>query len=405
MAELPDGAFNATIRATPIEGVVEAGQLFCQPVSIVNASAHPWVWGDEQPLNVAYRWLSEAGDVVTAEGLRTRLPSGVQPGQLVRLECVVEAPAAAGRHVLELDLVQEGVAWFRTHGSATWRAALEVASRRPSARLTFTGSCTREEFDASVAEQPWWYHSYYFSNGYQVRGDFDIGRNVHEYGFPEDLRGARVLDVGTASGWFALYFEQCGADVTALDVRGMCDYDYPGFVTLPPLSIEKPEPEAFDDDGMPLYFSRVSRGLWIMRRLLGAKLRYRNARVYDLSLDTLGGEPFDLVFLGSLLMHIRDPIGALMAARRVCRGRVMLATNALVEEGDDPRPRAGMPEAHNFWYPNRAALRRWLQIAGFREILADRTVNLTADLFQTSPEDPGIIRNRSQLLQLATAIV
>ena len=43
--------------------------------------------------------------------------------------------------------------------------------------------------------------------------------------------------------------------------------------------------------------------------------------MYDLDPDVHGS--FDFVFMGSLLLHLRDPAGALMAVRRVAGGELL----------------------------------------------------------------------------------
>lgn len=260
-----------------------------------------------------------------------------------------------------------------------WRS---MPPARSTHRLRFTGSCSAEEFTRRCAEHDFWYHSYYFDNGFERRGDYDIGHDIESYGFPRDMKGMSVLDIGTGSGWFATYFEQCGGDVTTLDSRGYLDFDVWGRYRPPALASEKPAPDRVDDEGRPVYYSPVSRGFWIMKDLLGLKARYVNGRVYDVSPELFGGRQFDLVFMGALLMHVRDPIGALMAARSVCRG--LLVTNALMTNAAE----SSVPSMElinneqdkiNWWRPNRACLAGMLRAAGFREVSVDRTVHLTTD--------------------------
>ena len=35
-------------------------------------------------------------------------------------------------------------------------------------RLQYTGTLTRDEFDAACRKQDYWYHGYYFDNGFAV---------------------------------------------------------------------------------------------------------------------------------------------------------------------------------------------------------------------------------------------
>jgi len=141
-------------------------------------------------------------------------------------------------------------------------------------RLRFTRDATEQEFLERCRQQNYWYHSYYFDNGYEVKGDYNIGLDVGSYPFPEDLSGMRILDVGTDGSWFAIYFAQRGAEVTAVDARGYSDFDRYGWAGYSPIETEKAEPDRIDDDGKPIYFSSVSGGFWVMRDLLGSKIRF-----------------------------------------------------------------------------------------------------------------------------------
>jgi SAM-dependent methyltransferase len=402
---LPRSAFRARIQVENRLPTLAAGEISHPRVKVKNVSSKPWPTRGEHAVNLSYHWYDPRGHLLVRDGLRTPLPFCVEPGQEVALDCMVQAPERAGPLELEFDVVQEGVSWFRRRGSATCRLRCDVLPAMPTCALRFTGDCTAAEFQAACARQDWWYHSYYFDNGFAVVGDYDIGKNIHEYGFPDDMSGMTVLDVGTGGGWFALYCEQRGAQVTALDVRGTCDYDAQGRFANPPVEAEKPVPDAFNDDGRPIYFSRVSRGFWIMRQLLRSKVRYVNARVYDLHPAFFGGQKFDLVFMGALLLHLRDPVGALMAARSVCGDRLLATTGTLIGDGDDPRPRMELLDMI-WWYPNKACFRRWFLDAGFRQVDVDRAVTLSAEkqAFE-SFDHPGVRRNCTQILQVGDARV
>jgi hypothetical protein len=54
----------------------------------------------------------------------------VEPGDGAGLKLAVAAPAETGAYVLELDVVQDGVARFGSRGSRTLRANVEVTAPR-----------------------------------------------------------------------------------------------------------------------------------------------------------------------------------------------------------------------------------------------------------------------------------
>ncbi len=276
-------------------------------------------------------------------------------------------------------------------------------------RLKFTGSLTKDEFEKRCAAQRWWYHSYYFDNGYAVRGDYNIGADIADYGFPERMDGARVLDIGTGAGWFAFYFEQLGGDVTTVDARGYCDFDVYGRYYYPQPDSEGKTPDRYLDDGTPVYYSPVSGAFWIMREILGSKVKAVNARAYDLRQEMFGREQFDLVFMGAILCHLRDPIGALMAARRLCRGRVIATTPVVIGEPEsEVGPRQYLPytEIDNitWWLPNEACFRHWFLAAGFRDVDVSKSITLRCDVEHRDP-DTGRITNENQTLRVGTAVV
>jgi SAM-dependent methyltransferase len=248
--------------------------------------------------------------------------------------------------------------------------------------LNFTGDAGPLRFWRETRRHDLWYHSFYFDNGYRVRGAYDLGRDIGAYPFPP-LAGLRVLDVGPASGWFSFWFEQHGAEVTALDVAARADLDFyakrPSFGDLPGASFET------------------------MRRLLNSNVRTVHARVYDVQ-PSLG--IFDLVFMGSVLQHLRDPIGALMALRSVCSG-ILIAT-ITADPGLDQYagPLAALPvlgperfRNHTWWIPNRSAFELWLRASGFASADASRTVTLSADRLRRD------INNATQLQRVGVATI
>lgn len=57
---------------------------------------------------------------------RARLPHDPRPGESGIVRLGITVPVAPGPHILELDRVQERIAWFAQRGSATARAPVQV---------------------------------------------------------------------------------------------------------------------------------------------------------------------------------------------------------------------------------------------------------------------------------------
>jgi SAM-dependent methyltransferase len=303
---------------------------------------------------------------------------------------------------------------------------IDEAPVRTGHRLAYTSALDRAAFEAECAQVPWWYHSYYFDNGVSIRGDYDIGADIHDYGFPLDLSGASVLDLGTGGGWFAHYFEQRGAAVTTYDARGYCDFDVYGRFDYPSIENDavpdlpsgvynraetattRREPDRYDEQGRPVYFSPVSPAFWKMHDLLGSRIESRSGRIYDVSPDVFDGRKFDIVFMGALLCHLRDPIGALMAARSVCDGRIFASTPIIIGEPESEfEPRQYLPytdiDRISWWLPNEACFRHWFLAAGFRDVNIARSITLRGDVEHR--DDTGRVHNNDQIHRVGRATV
>ncbi len=150
-----------------------------------------------------------------------------------------------------------------------------------------------------------WYHTQELGPGLVTPGMFDLRPFVDRYGIPEDLSGMRALDIGTFEGFWAFELERRGARVTAIDVDSIQDLDWP------------PRLRPSTDD-------RRGEGFELAKAALGSSVERIGMSVYEATPDALGGR-FDLVFCGSVLIHLRDPMLALERVAGVCGGRLILA--------------------------------------------------------------------------------
>ncbi|RQV18481.1 hypothetical protein DF039_15535 [Burkholderia cenocepacia] len=82
-------------------------------ISLCNGSRYQLASRAPHQVHVSYHWLDEEGaQAVVFDGLRTRLQRALMPGDAQNLQVSVAAPSVAGRYVLRLALVQEGIAWL-----------------------------------------------------------------------------------------------------------------------------------------------------------------------------------------------------------------------------------------------------------------------------------------------------
>ncbi|HEX5119091.1 MAG TPA: methyltransferase domain-containing protein [Pseudonocardiaceae bacterium] len=82
-------------------------------------------WPPDQLLNAANHWFRD-GEPVRWDDGRVAVPGPLAPGESVELALRITAPERPGRYEVEVDLVQETVAWWAQLGSPTVRHPVTV---------------------------------------------------------------------------------------------------------------------------------------------------------------------------------------------------------------------------------------------------------------------------------------
>lgn len=126
---LPSG-FRAGLTLAPTEPTFVAGAAASIEVHVENLSTEVWpALGDgsgRYRVQLTHRWVQPNGAIVVGNEARAALPCDLPPGEGLDLVLWFTVPAEGGRYVLELDMVQEGVAWFHEKGSAPARVSCRV---------------------------------------------------------------------------------------------------------------------------------------------------------------------------------------------------------------------------------------------------------------------------------------
>ena len=158
-----------------------------------------------------------------------------------------------------------------------------------------------EQLRERIADNPHWYHTIELAPGVITPGHIDL-RTVAPKILPERIEG-RALDVGTFDGFWAFELERRGARTTAIDL------DDPNEAEYPPNNRATLEVRTRELD------VRLGRGFRIAREALRSSVERVSCDVRELTPEAIGG-PVDFAFLGALLIHLRDPVGARTCARR-----------------------------------------------------------------------------------------
>jgi tRNA (mo5U34)-methyltransferase len=204
---------------------------------------------------------------------------------------------------------------------------------------------TTDEATAFLAQAQFvWHQRFDLAPGVPTPGVSPNDWLLAAFEVPQDLRGKRVLDIGTTNGATAFELERRGADrVVAVDVL---DIDWFGFRAIA---------ELFD-----------------------SQAEFVQCSLYELP-DVLD-ETFDLVVFWGVLYHLRHPLLGLDGVRRLARDVVYLET-AVSDFRDDPSETVARfhqlddlgDDFSNWWSPTTAALVAWCRSAGF-EVLGARPI-------------------------------
>jgi tRNA (mo5U34)-methyltransferase len=186
------------------------------------------------------------------------------------------------------------------------------------------------------------YHSIQLNDGTVIEGILKLDhlkRRLAALPVSLDLRGQRVLDIGTWDGFFAFEMERRGAEVMAID-----NVEVENFHTV--------------------------------HRLLSSRVDYRVMDVYELSPEQVGR--FDVVLFLGVLYHLKHPLLGLEAVCSVTRNLALVesyVTNETLDEGFAEMPRLEFYETNellgqidNWVGPNIPCVLALCRTAGFARV-------------------------------------
>jgi tRNA (mo5U34)-methyltransferase len=203
-----------------------------------------------------------------------------------------------------------------------------------------------------------WFHNLHLPDGRRTAPEHPLGdfpafkwREIAPH-LPEDLRGARALDIGCNAGFYSFELARRGADVLAIDV----------------------------DE----HYLRQAR--WAAGELgMVDRIEFRRTGVYDLR--GLAQAPFDVVLFLGVLYHLRHPLLALDIVSELTGDALVVQTltmpgderldvpaNLSIDEREELR-RPGWPtmafvehdlagDPTNWWAPNAACVEAMLRSCG-----------------------------------------
>lgn len=214
----------------------------------------------------------------------------------------------------------------------------------------------------------YWYHTIDLGDGLVTPGAYDYRDCWSAFGFPEDMTGMKVLDVGSATGFFAFEFAKRGARVVSVELPSLGHWDMIWHEREQVLSglmeyhnASTPEEAHFRHLEGPFSFCRDRLGLDIERCY---------STVYELTSERLSSRRFDLIFAGDVLLHLFSPLKALDVLAPLCEGTLVVTVERLRKSkynpvmfylGNEKRE----SDRRSWWMPSGACLQDMLERMGF----------------------------------------
>ncbi len=212
-----------------------------------------------------------------------------------------------------------------------------------------------------------WYHNFEFLREYtDTVPIYDLEMYLDHFLLPEKMQGKTFLDVGTANGFFSFLMEKLGAEVVSLDLGLDGQHDQIPY----PASVDRRE------DNIE-FVKKLHKGYWYAHSYFRSRARAVYSSVMQIP-DWL--EKSDVTFVGSILQHLRDPLGALIEIDLHTRDTLILCEAYYESEEPVMRfqsiPDAPNPQYWTWWIFSPSFLTLALKTLGYKNIEVSGPFNL-----------------------------
>jgi SAM-dependent methyltransferase len=198
-----------------------------------------------------------------------------------------------------------------------------------------------ERGDEPALADCYFYHTMDVPGHGVVAGEWDLRAGVDTYLGHEDVRGKRVLELGTASGFLCFEMERRGAEVVAYDLDRSGSWDIVPFAGLdvPAIAADR-----------ATHIAKINNSWWLCRRAFGSAARVVYGSVYEIPVAIA---PIDLCTFGAILLHVRDPLRALQSAAAL-RPQTIVVTEMERRKRFGFVPERGLARRSAYFIPDAA---------------------------------------------------
>ena len=190
-------------------------------------------------------------------------------------------------------------------------------------------------------------------------GAWDLRGRYDDYLSNLNVHGKSVLDVGTATGWISFEVERRGAkEVVGLDMAGDVEPDLVPYTFLNRSTLDSSDRGAkvHEDEG------DGRKGYWYCHTGYGSKVKLVLGDAYKIGSHVRGA---DIVILGQILVHQRDPLKVLHECAKVADKTIVIVEGSF--ESDQSLMRfGGLNNNYYSWFHLSTELyTQYLRILGF----------------------------------------
>lgn len=208
--------------------------------------------------------------------------------------------------------------------------------------------------DVTSLENCWWYHSMDLPAIGPVSGHWDLRGRFDDYVGGVPLAERTVLDVGTASGFLSFEAEKRGAIVTGFDADDVSRYQH-----VP--CKNKPDHSA----GFPM----MRNGYWLAHAANKSRAKVIYGDIYQLS-DQV--PVHDIVLIGQILVHLRDPLEVLRQASLVAMDTLIVTEGSFHSDQPVSVFLGSQQNWYSWWHISDELYRRWFALLGFEIVSITR---------------------------------
>ena len=220
-------------------------------------------------------------------------------------------------------------------------------------------------------EDCYFYHTMDLPGQGLVIGEWDLRGNLNKYLGDVNFQNKSVLDVGCATGFISFEIEKKASKVIAYDLSPKQEWDIVPYYNI---NLSKHIKER------KKHIQKINNGFWLAHKELNSNVRMIYGTIYNINSKV---DKCDILVLGSILLHLRDPFLALQEVSKYVKEKIIITDivrryrgklPAIIELFPSINVMRFLPNVSNnnqydtWWELSPKLISNFLKILGFKNI-------------------------------------